>query len=112
MPIMGWREKDGFPAAVTVFPAVDVIEPRALPPVIQGIVMASGPEFIALWFNSATRSVSRASVLAWRVSGPQMWPCTILPTEPRFVRRPDGVVFDLTNSNRWDNEGDWIAEQT
>lgn len=102
---MGWREMDG----LAVPPAAGGL---ATPPLIQGVIPVDpDTEYIALWFDSASRLVSRARVVAWRVSGPQAWPVTLLPLEPPFLKRPDGVVFDIATGARWDNEGDWMAAQ-
>lgn len=106
---MGWREKDGMAqvALADLLPAS-----RIAPPAIEGVILADpGEEYIALWFTSASRVVSRAKVIAWRVSGPQAWPVTLLPVEPPFLKRPDGVVFDISTGERWDNEGDWMVAQ-
>lgn len=113
---MGWRELDGMASTVTMTPATAegplLLQDRMAPPTIQGIIPVDpDTEYIALWFDSGSRVVSRARVVAWRISGPQAWPCTLLPTEPSFLKRPDGVVFDIATGARWDNEGDWMAAQ-
>ena len=102
---MGWRELDGMPAPLPIAAGFSA-------PSIQGVIPVDpDTEYIALWFDSPSRVVSRARVLAWRVSGPQAWPVTLLPIEPPFLKRPDGVVFNVSTGERWNNEGDWMAAQ-